>query len=145
MPYIIFCQLLDPGWYKGGHGTYNVDQDVKRLSLPLLHQLSRIMFRPLALLFFTKVPTKCFLAPWALHWVGYGCVRRDRLVFPWVLQELEPQDHHQHCSKPRSPIFGPLTSVKAPCPPILCPKMLTLSLSISLKFSNTVFGSSCVI
>ena len=85
----MFCQLLDPGWHKGGHGTYNVDQDVKRLSLPLLHQLSRIMFRPLALLFFTKVPPKCFLTPWALHWVGYGCVCRDRLVFPWVLQELE--------------------------------------------------------
>ena len=98
------------------------------------------MISPLGLI--AQVPREGLFAPGAFAGVGDGGVGGYGFVFSWVLEEL-PCDNISS-----TPFFqdswAALTKVKAPCPPMLCPKMLTLSLSTCLKFSKTVLGSSDV-
>ena len=73
----------------GGRGrTYHVDEDVQLLARPLLHQLRRVVLRPLRLVVLAEVASERFLAPLALARVGDGRIRGDGLVFSGVLQEL---------------------------------------------------------
>jgi hypothetical protein len=128
---------------KGGgvRRTYHIDQYVKGSMIPFLDQFGGVVVGPLGLV--VQVPGESLLAPGAFAGVGDGGVGGDGFVFPGVLEEL--QFHIVISPTPfLQDSWAALTKVKAPCPPMLCPKMLTLSLSTCLKFSKTVLGSSVV-
>lgn len=69
--------------------TYNVDENIQRLPRPLLHQLRRIVLRPLGLVSLAKVAPKRLLAPLAIARVGDGRERGHGLVFARVLEKLK--------------------------------------------------------
>ena len=71
-----------------GKATYNIDQDIQRPTLPFPDQLRGVIVRPLRSI--VQVPLESLLAPRAIGGIGDGRVGRDRLIFPWVLQELPP-------------------------------------------------------
>ena len=73
-----------------GKETYDVDENVQRVPGPLLHQLRRVVFRPLGLVLvlLAEIAPERFLAPRALTRVGYGRERGHGLVFARVLEEL---------------------------------------------------------
>ena len=77
---------------KKGGKTYDVDEDVQRFPRPLLHQLRRVMLRPLGLVFLAEIAPECLLAPRALARVGDGRKRGHGPVFAGVLEELRRTD-----------------------------------------------------
>ena len=73
---------------RGGKGTYDIDQNIQRLTLPFLDQLRGIIVRPLRPII--QIPLKSLLAPRAIGGIGNGRVGGDRFIFPRILQELSP-------------------------------------------------------
>ena len=72
----------------GASETYDVDENIQRLPGPLLHQLRRVVLRPLCLFVLAEIAAECFLAPGAIARVGDWGVRGDGSVFAGVLEEL---------------------------------------------------------
>lgn len=98
------------------------------------------MLGPLGLFVLAKVASEGLLAPLAVARVGDWREGGNGLVFAGVLEELWGiVGSGMHDLSPKE---GMLTKVKAPCPPMLCPKTLTLSESTCLKLSKTALGSS---
>ncbi len=72
----------------GKKHAYHINQNVQRRSRPLLHQFSRIMFRPLCFILLAEIALERLLPPRAFARIGNGSIRRHRLVLPRILQEL---------------------------------------------------------
>lgn len=68
--------------------TYHVNQDLERVTLPLLDELGGVMLLPLLQLVLAEVALERLLAPGAVDRVGDGCKGRDGLVFAGVAEEL---------------------------------------------------------
>ena len=77
---------------KKGNETYDVDEDVQRVPLPLLHQLRRVMLRPLGLVFLAEIAPERLLAPRASARVRNGRKGGHGLVFAGILEELRDGD-----------------------------------------------------
>lgn len=67
---------------------YDIDEDIQRLPGPLLHQLRRVVVRPLGLVFLAEVASERFLAPGAIARVGDWREGGHGSVFAGVLEEL---------------------------------------------------------
>ena len=73
---------------RGASKTYDVDENIQRVPGPFLHQLRRVVLRPLCLCVLAEVAAECFLAPGAIARVGDWRVRGDGSVFAGILEEL---------------------------------------------------------
>ena len=69
--------------------TYHIDEDIQRFSRPLLHQLRRVVVRPLDLVVLAEIASERFLTPGAGARVGDGRKGGDGLVFAGIFEELE--------------------------------------------------------
>ena len=85
--YIVLLNGEGRKW-EGGGSTYDIDENIQRFPGPLLHQLRRVVLRPLCLFVLAEVAAECFLAPGAIARVGDWRVRGDGSVFAGVLEEL---------------------------------------------------------
>ena len=68
--------------------TYDIDKNIQRFARPLLHQLCRVVLRPLRLFVLAEIPSECLLAPRAIARVRDWRVRGDGSIFAGVLEEL---------------------------------------------------------
>lgn len=126
--------------------TYNINQNIQWPTRPLLNQLRSIVLLPLLLRFIPEVAFERLLAPGRVDGIGDGCKRRDGLVFAGVTEVLSQSISlsSKHCfGRKKEKEKDPLTKVRAPCPPILCPVILTrLPSSCCGNAAKTVLGSS---
>lgn len=68
--------------------TYHIDQDVERVTLPLLQQLSRVVLCALGLpVLFAEIALERLLTPGSFQRVGDGSERAHALVLAGILQE----------------------------------------------------------
>ncbi len=66
-------------------GTYDIDQYIQRITLPILNEFRGIMFRPLGLIVFAEIAAKGLFAPVAVAGVGDGGEGGDGFVYSGIV------------------------------------------------------------